>query len=100
MADYRLYNFYKDPPRTYQEAMQQAIRHFIQTHRQPPATIIAGPTRLAEARQSMGQINRDLMRARLANEEIPLEVIGGCLEWEVGLASGPGGEMDTTPTSV
>lgn len=84
-TNYYLYRFYDAPPKTYQEAMQQAIRHFIQTQRQPPATIIVGPTRLAEARQPMGQINHDLMRARLANEEIPLRVIGGCLKWEVGL---------------
>ncbi len=81
MADYQLYRFFDDRPKTYREA----IRHFLQTHRQLPAAVVVGPRRLDEARQAMAQINADLTKAGLAEEAIPLEVVGGCLFWEVGL---------------
>ena len=95
MADYRLYRFFDDRPKTYREAIQQAIRHFLQTHRQLPAAVIVGPRRLDDARQAMVQINADLVKAGLAQDTIPLETAGGVLFWEVGLElpqNGHGGE--------
>jgi len=85
MADYRLYRFFDQPPPSYREAIQQAIRHFLQTHRRLPTAIVVGTARLDEARQAMSAINADLVKAGLTQDPIPLEVVGGCLWWEVGL---------------
>ena len=92
MTSYQLFRFYDNPPKTYQEAIQIAIRRFIQEHRCLPASVIVNPGRLAEAQMAMAQINANLVKAGLLKKDgtdeepgIPLQVVGGCLGWEVGL---------------
>ncbi len=97
MATYQVFRFDNRPPRTYQEAIQKAIRQFVAAHRQMPAGIIVGPIRVAEAHAALAQINADLAKLaaalnargkKVSLPELYIQSVGGCLLWEVGLVLG------------
>ncbi len=100
MATYQVFRFDNRPPRTYQEAMQKAIRQFVAERHQMPAGIIVGPSRAAEAHAALVQINAGLAKLtaalnargkKISLPELYVRSVGGCLLWEVGLVLGQNG---------
>lgn len=86
MLQYDVKPFRYDRPKTFKEALQQAIAWFIENRKRLPDLIVVEESQLVTAREAMESINADLARKFKQAQPIPVEAtIGGCLLWEVWL---------------